>query len=434
MKKKNKTGKIITIFTVFLLCAIMLCCPINAYGHEDSSEPYINNNDLLISGDWQYYDMGETVCVCGYTGKDEKITIPSEIDGKRVTKVSGRKSRTETLARLSIFYGDAAGVKEVIVPEGIIAIGIYTFENSVIEKISLPKSLISIGYCAFYNCTELTSVTIPENVKTIGKNAFEKSGIEEILLPEGLENIGEYAFNFTPLKSIYIPDTVNYIGEYAFRKTELEEIILPKGLVKIESYILANNQNLKRVCISEGTEKLENGLFDNCKSLEEIYFPSTISYSGNIFKSKNSLKNIYFAGDESDYKDLFGEGSIMDVFVGSEWVTDELNSIKPIYNTPVPIAEPVPYSITYPKEEIELDSTEIMLLSVTLLGITLTAVLFGMYIVKTRSIKKEKAAAKLREEKEGFHPEILGVWQCGKCGTANSPIANYCYKCGRKRG
>lgn len=438
MKRKNKTGKIITIFTVFLLCAVILCCPISALYDEEMAEPYINIRDQLTSGDWKYYDMGESLCVCGYTGKDEKITIPSEINGKKVTKVSGRKTSTEAGGRKNLFSEYADSVKEIIIPEGVIAIGLYTFENSLVEKISLPKSLISIGYCAFYNCLKLTSITIPENVKTIGRNAFEKSGIEEILLPEGLESIGEYAFHFTPLKSIYIPDTVSYIGEYAFRKTELEEITLPKSLVKAESCILANNQNLKRVYISEGTTKLEDGIFDNSKNLEEIYLPSTLCKSGEILNNNQSLKTIYFAGDESDYKELFGVEDIKDALVSSEWREQgsyrEIENIKLVYNTPVPIAEPVPYSITYPKEEIELDSTEIMLLSVTLLGITLTAALFGMYIAKTRSIKKEKAEAKLREEKEGFHPEILGVWQCGKCGTANSPIANYCYKCGRKRG
>lgn len=433
-----KRNKNIAIFTVFVLCAVMLCCPVSAYYDEEMAEPYINIRDQLTSGDWKYYNMGESICVCGYTGNDEKITIPSEIDGKKVTKVSGRKTSTEAGGRKNFFSEYANTVKEVIVPEGVIAIGIYTFENSLIEKISLPKSLIYIGYSAFYNCTKLTSVTIPENVKIISRSAFEESGLEEILLPEGLESIGEYAFYYTPLKRIYIPDTVNYIGEYAFRKTDLEEITLPKGLVKVEKSIVANCQNLKRVYISEGITRLEDSIFDNCQNLEEIYFPSTLCYSGEILRFNNSLKNIYFAGDEADYKALFGEGSIMDVFVANEWRTkysiEAIYSIKPIYNTPVPTAEPVPYSITYPEDKFKFDSTEILLLAVTLLGITLTVVLFGMYIVKTRSFKKEKAAAKLKEEKEGFHPEILGVWQCGKCGTANSPIANYCYKCGRKRG
>lgn len=431
-------GKCFRILSVFLLCAVTLCPSVNAKYNEEYIEPEYRT--VLESGDWQYYENGDSLCVCGYKGQEEIITIPTEINGKSVRKISGRKNAkkpTDTVFfNKSDMFPETDTVKEVIVPEGIISVGIYAFWGSKLEKITLPESLTYIGYKAFNSCT-LTSVTIPKNVKNIGDCAFGDSKLEEIYLPEGLESIGESAFENTPLKQIYIPDTVVSIGRYAFRRSELEEITLPKGLVKVESGILANCQSLKKVCISEGTEVLKSSLFSNCKELEEIYLPSTLYAWEQILIRNNSLKSIYFAADESEYNNpLAKEGeSLTDSLIKDEWRSTEgfseiYGNIKVTYNVPVPLAEP----IAYPKESIKLDSISIMLLIITVLGIAFTVPLLIAFIRRITESKRKKEAEKIREAKEGFHPEVMGLWQCTKCGTPNSPIANYCYKCGRKGG
>ncbi len=436
MKKFRMTLK---TFLVFIICTVLFL-PVNAEYNEEYIEP--EHRDTVRSGDWEYYPIGDTVCICGYNGREETITIPAEIDGKAVTKIAGRKNidkldgiDTIRFSKSDIFPYTKT-VKEVIISEGIISVGIYAFYGSRIEKITLPKSLNYIGFKAFDSCT-LTSVIIPENVKYIGESAFGKSTVEEVYLPEGLEYIGESAFEGSQLKQIYIPDTVTVIGQYAFRNTQLEEVTLPKGLLKAERGVLANCHNLKRAYISEGTEILCLDLFGNDKALEEIYFPSTLKSSERILVRNNSLKKLYFAAAEDEYKNPLAEKgeSFTDSLIKSEWRTTEgfsdvYGNIEAAYDVPVPLAEP----IAYPKEKIELDGVSVLLLIITLLCFILTVSFLAVFLRRFLGITRKKKEALLKDAKEGFHPEVLGVWQCEKCGTPNSPIANYCYKCGRKGG
>ncbi len=451
---KRITG-FITMMSLSVITAISvttaLACPVNARYDEVKAEPVIGDDYVFTSGDWQYYIMGENPVVCGYTGADEKITIPTEIDGKKVTKVSGRKTSDKILSfteeKFSFFSGKAANVKEVIIPEGVLAIGIYTFQSSGIEKITLPKSLISIGCSAFWSCKSLESVTIPENVKVIGENAFGESGLKEVYLPEGLQSIGRFAFGSAyDLKRIYIPDTVTEIGESAFSETALEEVTLPKGIVKAESNIFYGCKELKKACISEGTVIVEEGLFHNCTALEEIYLPSTLNSLQGIVTYSQSLKTVNFAGSREECENLYGENIIFDLLIQWDYIfddnndmqafltTEQIDKIKINYGVPVPIAQPIPVPVPDPEEKFTLDAEVIFLAVITALGIILTVGFAAAFIKRTRGIQKKRAEEKIKEEKEGFHPEILGVWQCERCKTLNGPIAAYCYKCGRKKG
>lgn len=438
-------GKTTSLIFVIVLCAIALCCPVNAGYDEERAEPVISDDYVFTSGDWQYYPLGENISVCGYTGSRKKITVPSEIDGKRVTRVTGRKTNVNLMTETdfsfadeeknnekSFFSGNAADVKEVIIPEGVLSIGIYTFQNSGIEKITLPKSLISIGYKAFWKCERLETAAIPENVKIVGGRAFGESGLKEVYLPEGLESIGSYAFDSTHIKQIYIPDTVTEIGNDAFKETELEEVALPNGILKAEGELFYRCKELKKAYISEGTTSIDGALFKECSKLEEIYLPSTAAALYNMWECGTSLKTVNLAFDREKCEALFGD-DLTEYFISPDSTVSNkqwANNLSINYSVPVPIPEPVPY----PDEKFGLDEEAIFFAVITALEIILTAVAVISFIKRAKGVQKKRSEAKIKEEKEGFHPEILGVWQCEKCRTPNSPIADYCYKCGRKRG
>ena len=91
----------------------------------------------------------------------------------------------------------------------------------------------AIGYSAFWNNSDLTSVTIPEGVKTIGPNAFIScTSLTSITIPDGVTRIESYAFYYcTSLTNVTIPEGVTYIRYLAFSGcTSLTSVSLPASL------------------------------------------------------------------------------------------------------------------------------------------------------------------------------------------------------------
>ena len=443
----KKIKRILKTFLIFIIITT-LTLPISAAYNEETLEP--EERTVFKIGDWEYYTIGaDTICICGYSGKEETITIPAELDGKRVIKVAGRKNIEKYIDGLVVNFGEhnifpyTDTVKEVIISEGIISLGFYAFESSKIEKITLPESLKYIGIRVFDSCA-LTSLVIPENVEYIGDYAFGRSDIEEIYLPDSLEYIGEFAFEGSALKEVYIPDSVKAIGQYAFRNTQLEELHLPPSIVKAERGLAANCKNLKRVYIGEGVEMLGSDVFAYDRALEEIYFPTSLKSSERILVGNDSLKALHFAGIYDEYYNpLAAEGErFEDSMIKEDWKNTEeflevFNNLKVtygIYGVPIQMDRPSPFEASKPEESPETDLVSIILLGVTLVCFILTAVSLTVFIRRSLGIRAKKKEAELKDAKEGFHPEVLGVWVCGRCGTPNSPIANYCYKCGRKGG
>ena len=78
--------------------------------------------------------------ITGFIGNDEKIVIPSIVDGLEV-----------------------AGIDE------------KAFDGYKIKSVVISEGVEYIDWFAFYNCQHLTSVTIPPSVKKIGYSAFEGS-------------------------------------------------------------------------------------------------------------------------------------------------------------------------------------------------------------------------------------------------------------------
>lgn len=70
-------------------------------------------------------------------------------------------------------YAWTKAPKEVYIGTNVTSIGMYAFYDcSNLTSVTIPNSVTSILGEAFYNCRSLTSVTIPNSVRTIGSCAF----------------------------------------------------------------------------------------------------------------------------------------------------------------------------------------------------------------------------------------------------------------------
>lgn len=125
---------------------------------------------------------GETIAITGYTGVSPSLTVPSKLEGKRVTRIA-----------TGAFNGvNCAVVTSVAWPEGV------TFEvNSVAGLTGCADEngfLVFDGVLCEYFGTA-ASAEIPEGVIRINDGAFEgKASLKSVKIPDTVETIGARAF------------------------------------------------------------------------------------------------------------------------------------------------------------------------------------------------------------------------------------------------
>ena len=134
------------------------------------------------------------------------------------------------------FYTNNLPTGNIIIPESVVYNG-------------TTYAVTSIGYCAFQNCTTLTSVVIPNSVTSIGDFAFE------------------YDYN---LHSVTIPNSVTSIGYRAFGQCGFTSIIIPNSVTNIGGSAFENCSLLSSVTIGNSVTCIDYAAFWLCRSLASI--------------------------------------------------------------------------------------------------------------------------------------------------------------------
>ena len=183
------------------------------------------------SGDYEYKVLDDgTVEVTGYNGDETKVTVPPEIDGKKVTGIGA-----------SAFSGCTR-----------------------LTDITVPDTVTSIGSCAFEKCTSLTGITVPDSVTSISDNMlYYCTSLKTVNIPDSVTEIGEYAFaDCYSLESITIPNSVTSIGESAFwRCIKLAEVTIPGTVETIGAWAFDECESLKGITLPRNIESIGNHAF-----------------------------------------------------------------------------------------------------------------------------------------------------------------------------
>ncbi len=191
------------------------------------------NGAVLQSGDYKYVVVNGTVEINQYVGKATEVTIPSMIDGKKVTSIG--ESAFDCCDKIT----------KITIPNSVTRIGKHAFiECYSLRDVTIPNSVTIIGNGAFAYCTSLTNIIIPNSVTTIEENAFMRcSGLESITIPNSVTTIGYCAFSdCISLTSITIPNSITSIPSLmCYNCTSLRDITIPSSVESIGSNAFTNH-------------------------------------------------------------------------------------------------------------------------------------------------------------------------------------------------
>ncbi len=264
----------------------------NTYGHYYATKNDFSKETCLVT---EELDNG-TLAIKGYAGFDKIFTVPSEINGKKVTEIGDRA-----------FWG-CANLTSITIPDSVMSIGFIAFSDcSSLKSVTIPDSVTSIGDSAFGDCTSLTAIDVTignKNYTSVNGVLFNKDKTELIcypagktdksyIIPDSVISMDYSAFrSCVNLTRIIIPDSVTSIGIMAFDGTAL----LDKQTAPVkyaDSWVVDCDSDVKTVMIKNGTKGIANCAFSFCDSLTSVTIPNGATSIGeSAFVGCTSLKSI----------------------------------------------------------------------------------------------------------------------------------------------
>lgn len=248
----------------------------------------VNAQEVNVNG-IQYYLGGNNASVM--KGGDYKgdITIPAT-----VTYEGATYNVTEIL--ISAFY-NCTELSSITLPSSIDQVLSWAFEGCTgLTTVTFPEGVRFIDNSVFYNCTNLSSVTFPESVTHIGDWVFEGcSSLKTVILPKEVDYFGKgIFFGCESLTEVTLPEGINKIGESTFYNCcGLTSITIPSGVTSIENSAFAECGGLTSIVLPEGLEEIGESAFYYCGRLTSIDIPSSVTSIGAYaFDDCTSLESI----------------------------------------------------------------------------------------------------------------------------------------------
>ena len=318
MKKVKRLTAV--ILSALMLTSAFSALPVSAATVESDTSAVSANDTFVTSGDYEYSLLDDgTVEISKYVGNDSDVTIPDEIDGKKVTSIGENAfvncnslisiliPNTVTTIGASAFY-NCINLEKILISDSVTNIGVYAFTNTawynnqpdgmiIVGKVLyeykgnmpenteliIPKGIVSITAQAFFNRSNLVSIVIPDGVTSIGSNAFDFcSNLKNISIPESIISIGSLTFDNTAWYDEQ-PDGMIFVGKvlYKYKGNTTENVIIPDGIITIQDDAFWG-KSLKKIYIPRSVESIGNNAFDLCSNLVEI----------NVDKNNNKYSSL----------------------------------------------------------------------------------------------------------------------------------------------
>lgn len=281
--------------TSLFAIAVLLCSIANAHDFEVGGIYYYITNATNKTVKVTYKGSSSTEYSNEYTGN---VVIPETVVYNGVTynvKAIGHHA----------FY-ECTELTSITIPNSVTSIEYYVFGGCVgLTSIIIPNSVISIGDDAFSDCTGLTSIEISNSIATIENNAFARcKKLKSITIPNSVTTIESGAFaSCTGLTNIEIPNSVKDIGNFVFSGCAgLKSITIPNSITAIGDKMFEGCTGLTSIEIPSSVKNIGNYVFDGCTGLSSIKIPNSVTSIGSgILDGCTNLTSITVDAENTSY-------------------------------------------------------------------------------------------------------------------------------------
>lgn len=188
-------------------------------------------------------------------------------------------------------------VTELVIPEGVVSVGDYTFYGcSSLNSITIPASLKNIGEDVFHGCNNLNAVYINDITAWCTIN-FSNSLSNPLYYAERLYLNGDL------LTELVMPEGVTSIGDYTFFNCEsITMVVIPEGVTEIGRLAFSYCDSLMSITIPTSLTRMGYEAFIGCIKLEAVYISDiavwcAIDFNGSFSNPLFCSENLYLNGD-----------------------------------------------------------------------------------------------------------------------------------------
>lgn len=225
-----------------------------------------------------------TVCLVACGGNDD-TTVGKELGGLIESGSKGLEYKLDISSQSYTVTGIGSCTDtDIVIPSihngrPVRAIAAGAFKVTGAEEASIRDSYFSL---ALDSTVSLGTGENPPHLTD--KDEGHTGKIESVVIPDSITDIGDEAFmGCEKLESVEITKLVSLIGSDAFKDTAFynDESNWDNGLLYLDNYLVGVKESFAGACeIREGIRFIADGVFENCKGLTAVSFPTSLRSVG----------------------------------------------------------------------------------------------------------------------------------------------------------